>query len=403
MNAAARAEQARGAYPIGIAARLAHLAPVTARRWVRGYEYDYRGERRRSAPVDYLSKPFSGAAPAVLDFEQLLTLALVSAFNRRGLGLPTIKRAARRAKELYGTRNPFVTKGFRSDGNSVFEDLQAPGRERELVDVLSDQREFREIVEPFLFKDIVFIGENAGEWWPLGPDRTVVLIPTRQFGAPHVAGRGVRTDVVVRAVEAEGGDNAARGGGRGLVRADLGAGCGRRRIRGSMARKSGLTFVLDQNLGAPLLQMLRLARMEPVGHITSLMELGYAPDADDEDWMPHLGQRGPHVAVTRDGDILRAAIRLEAWRRSGLTLLLLDGQWGQLPLPRPEPDLGLLVAAHGRAGRGGEAGDGMDSSARGSCAREGYTARHAAVTEDVPRTRERRRIVVTEDKRRRGR
>lgn len=99
-----------------------------------------------------------------------------------------------------------------------------------------------------------------------------------------------------------------------------------------MARKSGLTFVLDQNLGAPLLQMLRLARMEPVGHITSLKELGYAPDADDEDWMPHLGQRGPHVAVTRDGDILRAAIRVEAWRRSGLTLLLLDGQWGQLPL-----------------------------------------------------------------------
>ncbi|MGI4764592.1 MAG: hypothetical protein ACRYGP_05950 [Janthinobacterium lividum] len=211
VNAAARAEQARGAYPIGIAARLAHLAPVTARRWVRGYEYDYLGERRRSAPVDYLSKPFGEAAPAVLDFEQLLTLALVSAFNRRGLGLPTIKRAARRAKGLYGTRNPFVTKGFRSDGNSVFEDLQAPGRERELVDVLSDQREFREIVEPFLFKDIVFIGENAGEWWPLGPDRTVVLIPTRQFGAPHVAGRGVRTDVVVRAVEAEGGDKAARG------------------------------------------------------------------------------------------------------------------------------------------------------------------------------------------------
>ena len=211
VNAAARAEQARGAYPIGVAARLAHLAPWTARRWVEGYEYDYRGERRRSPPVDYLSKQSGEAAPTVLDFEQLLTLALVSAFNRKGkgLGLPTIKKAARKAKERYGTRNPFVTKGFRSDGNSVFEDLKVPGRERELVDVLLDQREFHQIVDPYLFDDVVFIGDNAGEWWPLGPDRSVVLIPSRQFGAPHVAGRGVRTDVVAQAVAAEGGDKAA--------------------------------------------------------------------------------------------------------------------------------------------------------------------------------------------------
>ena len=146
----------------------------------------------------------------ILDFEQLLTLLLVKAFEDRGLGLPTIKSAAARAQEVYKTPNPFVTKGFRSDGHHIFLDLNtAFGRGRELVNVLSDQREFHEIVEPSLFKDVVFIGDNAAERWLLGKDRHVVLMPGRQFGAPHVAGRGVRTDVVPQAVAAEDGGKQA--------------------------------------------------------------------------------------------------------------------------------------------------------------------------------------------------
>ena len=95
---------------------------------------------------------------------------------------------------------------------------------------------------------------------------------------------------------------------------------------------SALTFVLDQNFGAPMLQMLRNAKVEPVGLITSLDELGYPPDAPDEAWMPALGKQGSHAVVTRDGEILRASVRLAAWQTSGLTLLILDGHWGQLPL-----------------------------------------------------------------------
>ena len=199
--------QGRGTYPIRVAARLAHLDPQTARRWVEGYESGYRGERRQSAPISYLAKARQAEGGLVLDFEQLLTLLLVKAFKAKGLGLPTIKRAAARAQEVYGTPNPFVTKRFRSDGNHVFIDLEAnaKGRERELINVLSDQREFREIVEPSLFRDLVFVGDEAGEWWPLGRDHTVVLAPARQFGAPIIAGKGIRTDVLAQAVAAEGG------------------------------------------------------------------------------------------------------------------------------------------------------------------------------------------------------
>ncbi len=117
---------------------------------------------------------------AILDFEQLLTLLLVKAIKDRGLGLPTIKSAAARVQAVFKTPNPFVTKGFRSDGYHVFLDLgTAPGRDSELVNVLSDQRKFHEIVEPSLFKDVVFIGDDAAEWWPLGKNCNVVLVPGR--------------------------------------------------------------------------------------------------------------------------------------------------------------------------------------------------------------------------------
>jgi hypothetical protein len=113
----------RGAYPIRIAARVAHLDAQTARRWVEGYDYVNRtGERRHSAPITYLATAAAkkGDGEPVLNFEQL-----VKAFKDRSLGLPTIKRAAARAQQVYGTPNPFVTKGFRSDGSQVFIDLEA--------------------------------------------------------------------------------------------------------------------------------------------------------------------------------------------------------------------------------------------------------------------------------------
>jgi len=95
---------------------------------------------------------------------------------------------------------------------------------------------------------------------------------------------------------------------------------------------SRLTFVFDQNFGVRTVELLRLGRMQPVNRNTTLTELGYAADAPDEEWIPQLGARGLHVVITRDGEILWASVRLEAWKASGLTLLLLDGRWGQLPL-----------------------------------------------------------------------
>ena len=92
-----------------------------------------------------------------------------------------------------------------------------------------------------------------------------------------------------------------------------------------------LIFVLDQNLGRHVLEFLRASEVCPADQVTSLEELGYARDLADEEWIAKLGQLGHHVAVTRDGNILNATLRREAWLASGLGLMLLDKRWGMLP------------------------------------------------------------------------
>ncbi len=87
---------------------------------------------------------------------------------------------------------------------------------------------------------------------------------------------------------------------------------------------NGLTFVLDENLGGSIPSILKLARVSPVGRITTLQELGYPRGLTDVRWMLELGKSNSYVVVTRDGSILNVAAQSELWRESGLRLMLLS-------------------------------------------------------------------------------
>jgi uncharacterized protein (DUF433 family) len=207
-----------GLFPLPEAARLAQLDARTARRWAEGYSFTYKGEKRFSRGVMPLALDQVGGHRD-LTFAEMLTLRLVKAFKGVGLALPVIRLVAERAAADFGMPMPFVSRRFRSDGRKVFVELQKeppandePGitkRERDLIEVLSGQHQFADVVEPSLFANVDWQNDLASRWWPLGKACAVNLDPTIVFGAPHVAGTRVPTRVIAEAVKAEGGGDSA--------------------------------------------------------------------------------------------------------------------------------------------------------------------------------------------------
>ncbi len=205
-------------YPLNEAARLTQLDVRTARRWALGYNYRHHGEVRSSRGVLALAGRDAAAEPA-LTFAEMLTLRLVKGFREARLSLATIKRVAEVAAREFGTPVPFVSKRFRTDGRRVFLELQhtapandepaLPPHERRMIDVLTGQGEFAEVVEPSLFANVDWQDEIATRWWPLGQGRSVVLDPATLFGAPRIADSRVPTSAVAQAVQAEGSGDAS--------------------------------------------------------------------------------------------------------------------------------------------------------------------------------------------------
>ena len=207
-----------GLFPLPHAARLAQLDTGTARRWAEGYTFTYKGEKRISPGVMPLTVDRIGTHRD-LTFAELLTLRLVKGFKGVGLSLPTIKRVAARASADFGITMPFVSRRFRTDGRKVFIELREEppandepaitGRERKLIEVLSGQHQFADVVEPSLFANVDWQDDLVSRWWPLGKSCAVNLDPGIIFGAPHIANTRVPTSAIADAVRAEGGGEEA--------------------------------------------------------------------------------------------------------------------------------------------------------------------------------------------------
>jgi uncharacterized protein (DUF433 family) len=200
------------------AARLAQLDTRTARRWAVGYDFLYQGEKRNSPGVMGLALPVSGDQRD-LTFPEMLTLRLVKGFRGAGLSLRTIKKVAQVAATDLQTPTPLVTRRFRTDGRKVLMEVaemapandepDLPRHERKLIDVLTRQQEFADIVEQSLFRNVDWHEDMAARWWPLGTNRSVVLDPATLFGAPRIDQTRVPSAVIAAAVRAEGGGETA--------------------------------------------------------------------------------------------------------------------------------------------------------------------------------------------------
>jgi uncharacterized protein (DUF433 family) len=186
-----------GIYSVAEASRLTGVSRGKIRRWLKGYDFRKDGDVHHSNPV-WRSEIKPIGDKFALGFLDLIEIRFVESFLRAGVSWATMRRAHVAAKEELGTDHPYCSNRFVTDGRRIL--LQQASKDEALLDLLTNQREFRRIVEPFL-KELEFAGGSI-RWWPLGKERAVVLDPQRNFGQPTAAKSGVPTQTLARSVKA---------------------------------------------------------------------------------------------------------------------------------------------------------------------------------------------------------
>lgn len=165
------------AYRIAAAARYAETSPQTVSRWHHESGVGAAGMPEREAR-------------AALSYLQLIEVAVVAAFRRKGVSLQAVRVAREYAAQMFEKEYPFAEVEFARAGRELLLDLGdvLPGREKGAV-VASQwgQRAWDEFLPEFDYWE----DGLAKCWFVRGRDCPVLIDPCLSFGAPTV--RGVPT------------------------------------------------------------------------------------------------------------------------------------------------------------------------------------------------------------------
>jgi len=188
----------KGIYPIPVAARLSKVSERRIRYWLKRLESENAREDNRfwqgeHQPIDL---------KIVLGFLDLQEVRFVEAFLRAGVSWKVLRAAHEVARKRYHNEHPFCTRTFATDGKHIIEELKNASDQIEYEEIAKTQKVFTSVVHPFI-RDLEFSADKRLlRWWPLGPQRSVVLDPHRQFGQPIVTDAGVATEILYLAVKA---------------------------------------------------------------------------------------------------------------------------------------------------------------------------------------------------------
>jgi uncharacterized protein (DUF433 family) len=181
------------AYPLAEAARLVDLSPGQVKRWLRGYEFAYRTKEQprirhsKKPPVVPRGQRRQSTYASFLD---IIDLLLVKKLLNEGITLQQARLEIDEAKNVLGIEHlgyeTFFTLGrrvFLEIGSSSILALSTGGQMaiENFIRDLGHQIEFDEQTK------------LAIRWYPLHPDRRVVVDPFVSFGRPVIAGRRVTT------------------------------------------------------------------------------------------------------------------------------------------------------------------------------------------------------------------
>jgi uncharacterized protein (DUF433 family) len=185
-------------YTISEAAHLAHVAPITVRRWLRGYAPDPRYPEWRMPPV---FDEADGSSPYV-SFLQLIEIVVASDFRKISrVKLDVIRDAYRNARAEEGIQYPFAHMKLETLGGHIVQWLEDKGIKRVRSVDRPQQFGLPNLIQQRVrdrLKELDFVRQLAARWYPVGKDVPIVVDPRFAAGLPTIDGRGVTVDSIRR-------------------------------------------------------------------------------------------------------------------------------------------------------------------------------------------------------------
>jgi uncharacterized protein (DUF433 family) len=183
-----------GVYGFKEAARLTGLRPQRVREWFLGRPSEQ--SRKAVFRSDYQSVLGDHA----VSFHDLIELFVAGQLREHGVSLQSLRKVHKQLQTDLKTRHPFCRREVLSDGKRVFTlGLDDRGRD-EMIEVLTRQRVFAEILLPFLKRISYDEATLLARRWLIG--EKVVIDPAICLGKPIVEPVGIATSILASAYDA---------------------------------------------------------------------------------------------------------------------------------------------------------------------------------------------------------
>ncbi len=183
-----------GLYDLREGARLTRLDPKRVRRWF--VPPPSEANRRPILTADY---PRVQGETAI-SFLDLIDVFVFGNLRQHGVPLQTLRKVYARLQRDYKQKHPFAFNRLATDGAEVFLRLADADGKDQLVEILTKQMVFPEIIEPFLKQLDYDPDTHLARLWRIADG--VVLNPAIGFGKPVVDGAFVKTEVLFDAYHA---------------------------------------------------------------------------------------------------------------------------------------------------------------------------------------------------------
>jgi uncharacterized protein (DUF433 family) len=184
----------KGVYSIPEAARLTGLRPARVREWFRG-----RPSVSRPTPIfrgDYKSANGDFA----ISFLDLIDAYVAGQLREHGVSMQNVRQVYNRLAADFHVPHAFCHKELLTAGKTVLmHGLDEKGVEQ-LIEILTRQRVFPEIIRPFLQKIDYDRVQLIARRWRIADQ--VVVDPQMSFGTPIVEEAGIPTFVLAEAYRA---------------------------------------------------------------------------------------------------------------------------------------------------------------------------------------------------------